>query len=175
MHRIIAAITAGLFLIAAAAIAVTAWDRRDASAQQPAGQPTVGPLGGMVVPRATARPQGALSASQETRVTAIIAADSRIQQQAAGKPYRVSQVGPWLLTRPNQASVLIGAVASVVFDQLIKPPPAFDWPAIGPDLAGPANHPYVETTTRRASAPFRSLDVEIDLEDGRVVSVQPFD
>jgi hypothetical protein len=147
---VVAAAGTALLLIGTAA--------RQAPEHPPA--PTAGP--GLPSP-----PIPWLTDADRSQAARILAADPRTRTILGEASYTVVDTAPWTTTDERR----IGAVMTISLDAP-KTFPIVEWPAVQSEWSLPFPH-YRERTLPASATAVRDFDVRVDLNRGRLVSLQP--
>lgn len=109
-----------------------------------------------------------LSSSQSARSVDLALADSHLASLIGGRSYSIGSPVVWT----NSSGSVIGAALSVNFT---TPASSIvgDWPSIRYDDSVASDAPYYTYTANYAATDVPSLDVSVDLNCGRVVSISP--
>jgi Concanavalin A-like lectin/glucanases superfamily len=107
-----------------------------------------------------------LTSQQQTTATTLTTSDSRVVEVLGGRSYTVSLIQPW--TR-FQSSTIFGATVALA---LTNPATlTYNWPVVNYD---DTTDTYTETTTGTLTfTGVTELLVNVDLDQGRVVSITP--
>lgn len=108
-----------------------------------------------------------LTEEEVARAQEIFASDPRTERLLDGHPYVVEGIFPWL----KSSNEIIGAWLSVSLTTPVDV--EGEWPGMDYDETEETEPPYEEGTTRMEVRGLRRVDVLVDLQRGRMVSINP--